>query len=373
MQIFTRTSKELFCGKICAVRRFMKPGPKVNVHYILSKMTKEIIMWPLDNRKLWMMFLLLLPAILLGSCKQDDQHTVYISEKSSAWLGVRVVPLSEKMLKNMDIEKGVKITRIFTDSPADKAGLEVDDVILAYDGKDVSTPDDLVDMVGQTGIGEKAEIIYLRGGEKKSLTATIDKRENDAHFWFFGHPERFPGEKSKEAWLGVETTSLNDQLSSYFKTPEDIGVLVKRVKKDSPAEKAGILAGDVIIGVADRKIHSTGDLSRSIRYYNPDEEVDIKIIRDKKEKTFRVKLGETDRHYNFRFYGDIPEDFEMPDIDINAPDIDIDHDIRIEIDKEKLRKMEKEIKQELEEKNTELKEKIDALREKLEKLTVKEI
>jgi predicted metalloprotease with PDZ domain len=351
----------------------MKPGMKVNVHNILGKVIKETIMWFLDGRKLCMMFLLLLPALLLGSCKKDDQHTTYISKKSGAWLGVRVVSLSEKMLKNMDIEKGVKITRIFADSPADKAGLEVDDVILAYNGSEIASPDDLVNMVGRTGIGEQAEITYLRSGEKKFVTATIAERENTRTFRFLGHPERFSEEKSKEAWLGVETVSLTDQLRSYFKAPGDMGVLVQKVKKDSPADKAGILAGDVIIGVADREIHSTGDLSRSIRYYNPDEEVDIKIIRDKKEKIFRVKLGETDRHYNFRFYGDIPEGFEIPDIDINVPDIDFDHDIRIEIDKEKLRQIEKDIKQELKEKNTELEEKMDVLREKMEKLNLNEI
>lgn len=330
-------------------------------------------MQPFDNKKLYMMFILLLPAILLGACKRDDQHTVQVTKKSGAWLGVRVVPLSEKMMKNMDIDKGVKITRIFKDSPADKAGLEVDDIILAYNGTDIAIPEDLVDMVEQTGIGGQAKITYLRSGEKISVTASIAERKSNTQFRFFGHPERPPKEKSKEAWLGVETTSLSDQLRSYFKAPGDMGVLVKSVQKDSPAEKAGILAGDVIIGVADREIHSTDDLRRSIRYYNPDEEVAIKIIREKKEKTFTVKLGETERNFNFRFYGDIPADFEVPDIDIDVPDVDIDHDIRIEIDNEKLKQMEKEIKQELEEKKSELKEKMDALHEKLEKLNVKEI
>ena len=158
-------------------------------------------------------------------------------------------------------------------------------------------------------------------------------------------------EFDKRAWLGVKTESLNDQLREYFAAPVDLGVLVKEVIKDSPAENVGLKAGDVIIKVADRDIENARDLVRSINYYDPDEVVEITVIREKKEKRFKVKLGETRSSQNFHFYGIEDDLIEVQEFDFAVPDIEMHHDIDVQIDTEsiedindKIDKIDKDIK-----------------------------
>jgi hypothetical protein len=95
--------------------------------------------------------------------------------------------------------------------------------------------------------------------------------------------------------------------------------------------------------------------------------VEIKIIRAKKESTLSVRLGETDRGMNFRFYGDVPGEFNWHGMDIDIPEIDIDHDIQIEFDEKKLEELEREIEEKINVKTIELKEKLDALEQELER------
>ena len=327
------------------------------------------------RRNLSLILVLIIPSIILGSCTKDDRDVIFTSGKSKSWLGVNVVGLSEKMLSNMDIKQGVRVTKVYTGSPADEAGIEEDDIIIKYDGKNVNSPEDLVDLVRGTDLGKEVEITYLRNGETKTVGAKIAERRGSSRIRIFKRPRNIPGEALQKTWLGVSTTSLNDQLRAYFDVPEDLGVMVKEVADDSPAEKGGILAGDVIIGVADRKIRSTRDLSRSIQYYNPEEEVDIKLVRDKKEKSVRVKLGAADQNFNFHFFGDTPEHIVIPDLDIEVPEID--PEIHIEIDEKKLEELERRIEDEVQVKTIELKKRIKALekelKNKIEKVPVKEI
>ncbi len=323
---------------------------------------KEKNMYHSSKSKWHMFILLILPSLLIGSCHRDDQDVRIISDKSRVWMGVHVAGVSDKLLQNMDLDHGVKVVRVFEGSPAEAAGLEEDDIITEFDGHAVKDADKLADLVQQTGAGEEAEVVFVRSGEQKEATVKIADRPARSYF----RHGRIRLENAKRTWLGVETTALNEQLRAYFGVPDDLGVLVKKVVEKSPAEKSGLRAGDIIIGVADRKIRSTRDLARSIRYYDPDETVEIKIIRKEKESTLSVRLGETDSSMNFRFYGDGPGKFNWHDMDIEIPDIDIDHDIQIEIDKNKLENLEREIEEKINVKTIELKEKLDALQQELE-------
>ncbi len=330
-----------------------------------------------NTRKLGVALILIIPAIIFGACQKDDHDDILLVEKSNSWLGVQVVSLSDKILKNMDIEYGVKITRVYKDSPAETAGLENDDIIMDFDGRKVANPEKLIELVRDAEIGAEVEITFLRRGEQKTSKAKIAERHENAQINIFKSPRKMQIKGSKRTWLGVETTSLNDQLRSYFKVPEDLGVLVKEVVKDSPAEAGGIQAGDVIVGVADRKIRSSRDLSRSIYYYDPDEVVEIKLVRDKKEKSLRVKLAETKGGFNFHFFGDDPEHLDIHDFFIENPEIELESDIQIEIDEKKLEDLEQKIEQQIKVKTIELKEKLNSLekelQQKLEKIQIRKI
>ena len=159
------------------------------------------------------------------------------------------------------------------------------------------------------------------------------------------HVFRGEGERSERGFLGVSTLALSDQLADYFKAPRDRGVLVTGVEHDSPADRAGIEAGDVILSVEDDPISDPGELRRAIRDRRPEATVEIGIIRRGERRTLRATLDEAPDFGSLdwegtgpgRFRVEIPrihleglrnlgipelENFELPDIDI--PDIEID-------------------------------------------------
>jgi hypothetical protein len=105
----------------------------------------------------------------------------------------------------------------------------------------------------------------------------------------------------KAGFLGVQIQNLSEQLSDYFKVKDGNGVLVSEVVQDSPAEKAGLKAGDVITKVDSEDIENAGDLTSTIRGYEPEAEVLISVIRDGKKKKLKATLGEAEQKYFHNF------------------------------------------------------------------------
>ncbi len=95
------------------------------------------------------------------------------------------------------------------------------------------------------------------------------------------------------AWLGVHIQDLTDQLQQFFNVKGNRGVLVSEVVPDSPAEQAGLEAGDVITAVDGEPIEDTATLRKLIRAHKPETEVTITYVHNKKEKTKQVTLGKS--------------------------------------------------------------------------------
>ncbi len=128
----------------------------------------------------------------------------------------------------------------------------------------------------------------------------------------------FSGEKA--GFLGIQLQDLSEQLSDHFKVKDGNGVLISEVVKDSPAEKAGLKAGDIIIKVDDDVIENAGDLRSVIRSYKPEEKVSISVIRDGKKKKLNATLGETEQEY-FHNFGNF-EGFEFPEFQFDQQEFE---------------------------------------------------
>jgi serine protease Do len=88
--------------------------------------------------------------------------------------------------------------------------------------------------------------------------------------------------------LGIEAESLTEQLGEYFGVKE--GVMVRSVAKDSPAEKAGIKAGDVLVKVDQTKVTSPGEVTSAVRSARPRKTFPVEIIRDRHPLTLNVTM-----------------------------------------------------------------------------------
>jgi serine protease Do len=92
-------------------------------------------------------------------------------------------------------------------------------------------------------------------------------------------------------WMGVAIQNITPELAEYYGIDSTRGVYVAKVYEDNPAHEAGIKSGDVILEVNGEKIETSRDLTLTIANLKVDETVDVKIIREGKEKTVNVKLG----------------------------------------------------------------------------------
>jgi serine protease Do len=93
-------------------------------------------------------------------------------------------------------------------------------------------------------------------------------------------------------WLGVSIQPLTPELAKSFGAKDTKGILVSDVVPDSPAAKAGIKAGDIVLEFEGKKVEAPGDLQRGVGLTNPGGDVKLKVWRDQGEKTFTVKVGE---------------------------------------------------------------------------------
>ncbi len=263
---------------------------------------------------------------------------------------------------NMSQPRGVGITQVIKDSPAEKAGLRKDDVILRLDGENITSVRKLNRLVSEIAPDQSVRVTVSRGGAEQELTATIGKRNNTsmAEGWSFGEPgrvwkferdpktfkfenmpfERFGFDLDKDGDLtfllnpgrriGVSTMQLNKQLAEYFGITGGKGVLVTSVTDDGPAAKAGVKAGDVITAIDGEAVDSPGDLSRVINR-KKEGEVTLTVIRNKSQQTIRVTPNEGSGFSGAPGRPQVGRRIVIPRIHIpTIPDIDIEMP-RIEI------------------------------------------
>jgi serine protease Do len=290
------------------------------------------------------LIIVILIPILAFSAELQEKNVMIIKGDDGPWLGVRIEDLSAKMLNNLGLENGIRVREVLENSPAQKVGIEEDDILISFNGKVLDDSDELVKMVKKSEVGDEVTIGYYRDGKKSKASIKLAEREQPNIMRWYGKDGKHKIIKpEKKAWLGVKTESLNDQLRDYFGAPNGLGVLVKEVIKESPAEKVGLKAGDVIIKVADRDIKNAKDLVRTINYYNPDEVVEVTVMREKKKKSFKVTLGETKGMANFQFYGFDDKMIEVPDVDVTLPYIEDIPDMDVIIEKEKIEDFENQM------------------------------
>lgn len=230
---------------------------------------------------------------------------------SGSFLGVGVREVDSERAKELKLreEFGVEVTKIEADSPAEKAGLKVGDVVQEYQGQRVEGTEQFVRMVRETPAGRAAKLSIIRNGSQQSITATIGARKGMKMYAQgvpmegFRLPERdfnlvIPDvPKAMMSWrsgmIGIEGESLADsQLASFFGVKE--GVLVRSVLRGSAAEKAGIKAGDVLTKVNDTKVTTPRDVTAAMNEARSANKrtLSVVVMRERKELTLPVTVDD---------------------------------------------------------------------------------
>jgi serine protease Do len=221
-----------------------------------------------------------------------------------AYLGVGVIDLTDDRVKalNLKDDRGVEVKRVEENSPAARAGLKENDVILEVNGKAVENIDQFVHSIADGHPGSKVDLTIWRNGARQTLSATLDSRPYNPFFGFDGPdapippmPQIPPGISNAFPFLpnnaplvGFEGEPLSSQLAEFFGVKQ--GVLVRTVDAKTPAEKAGLKAGDVVIKVNGTPVTSPREITGLVRM-SRGKTASFSVVRNKKEITLEVDVS----------------------------------------------------------------------------------
>ena len=157
-------------------------------------------------------------------------------------IGVLIRDISPTLKEALELSTldGALVSDVVEDSPADKAGLEKGDIIVAFNGEDILDASDIRNSVGLIEPGERADITYLREGKRRSTRIEVEEFEEEREVLDESAAEDIP---ALESFSGASITDIPDDMELRGGTD---GVLVASVERSSKAERAGLRKGDII-------------------------------------------------------------------------------------------------------------------------------
>jgi serine protease Do len=226
----------------------------------------------------------LLVGVPLWAGPGPERALVQVLEVDGAgYLGVRMRDVTTKDQEDLGLERemGVVIEGVEEDSPAARAGLQEMDVILEYSGIPVLGARQFRRLVSETPAGRTVDVKVWRARRSVDLKVEIGERKGRSHIWGPGEERGFTlripeipevplGDTIRFHWpgsrprLGISGSSLTEQMAEFLGIQESRGVLVMEVFEGTPAEKAGLRAGDVVTAVNGKQVGSPEELSSSL-------------------------------------------------------------------------------------------------------------
>lgn len=269
-----------------------------------------------------------------GEPQRIERQMRIFTDDGGSYLGVQLQEVTKDNFGKYGLKdvRGAAIEKVSDNSPAKQAGLQDGDVIVKFDGEEVSSVRKLQRLIGEVAPDHQAKVTVLRGGSERDLNVTLGKRPgaafqngnftvltpNERSFEFsspvlrgdtFPIAPSFPdGDLFKTqpngpggdnlVWnffsgrrIGVSSMALTKQLGDYFGVADGKGILISSVQENSPAAKAGLKAGDVIVEADGQAVANTAELSKALG--NKDKKtINLTILRNKKRQNITVEPEE---------------------------------------------------------------------------------
>jgi C-terminal processing protease CtpA/Prc len=275
---------------------------------------RSIAIAPIARRRVWFAVVTFSAAVLLssvafagppasdGGTDKVVKKVRVVAESGKPFLGINMEKLDADVLKGLDasVKKGVVITRVVEGSPADEAGLEDGDIVILFDRKEVGSPDELKELVGNARVGDTVGVKVVRSGEPRSFKVTIGEWPDDESvaviapeaFHWMGDGKNLFQMNFGRGRLGVQVAELNEGLAPYFGVEEGGGVLVLDVVEGSAAAKMGVKAGDVIRRIDGEKVGSVEELVDAVGDLESGKKFELGLVRAKKGMTLEGEAAE---------------------------------------------------------------------------------
>ncbi len=246
----------------------------------------------------------------------DDDNFQILMGSGGGWLGVGVSEVSAEKVKSLKLpeERGALLGKIVLDSPAAKAGLKENDVVLELNGQRIEGTEQFRRMIHEIPAGRTANLAVWRDGRSQNIKVTVGKQESGNMKVFADGPKSFafkmptlpempemsgldhlrtfamvsPG----RPLLGIDAENLKGDFGNFFGAPEGEGVLVRGVFANSPASKAGLKVGDVITSLNGDRIRNASELREKLLTHHQEKSIQLGVLRNKSELKLSVELPE---------------------------------------------------------------------------------
>jgi serine protease Do len=193
--------------------------------------------------------------------------------------------------------EGVIVQKVVQESPAARAGFQTGDVITRVGKKEVRDDEELEDLLATHKAGEQLTFHVMRGGKDRDVQVTLGERPAPAAEAKRESPEKGPAPaagppRGRPAQLGVSVLPLRPEVRERFGVQADKGVLVAQVSPGTPAAKAGLKAGDVIVRLDGQAVNDPPQLRAIVQQAGVNKKVDVVVQRDGEQKTLTARLAE---------------------------------------------------------------------------------
>ncbi|MFA7384194.1 MAG: DegQ family serine endoprotease [Desulfurivibrionaceae bacterium] len=202
------------------------------------------------------------------------------------WLGVMIQPVTPELAAQFKMERpiGALVGEVTPASPAEKAGVKPGDVIVEFNGEEISHMSMLPNLVAGTPVGSRAEITLFRKGALKKLPVVIAKLDE----------EQLAANEPAEAInkrLGLGVQDLTPEIAAALGITDKQGVLITGVEPNSPAAEAGLRKGDLILEFNQRAVRDTKTFLNEVKKLKAKSTVSFFIKRDGRTRFFGLRLN----------------------------------------------------------------------------------
>ncbi len=249
-----------------------------------------------------------------------DGNLQYFMGSGGGWLGVGVSEVSSAKAKSLKLpeERGAILGRIVPDSPAAKAGLKENDVVMEINGQRIEGTEQFRRMIREIPAGRTANLTVWRDARSQNIKVTVGKPEmsnmkvlsDGPKSFAFSMPElpampdlsglerlrTFALVSPGHPLLGIDAESLSGDFGNYFGALDGEGVLVRGVFANSAAAIAGLKVGDVITSLNGERIRSASELREKLLTRHQEKAIQLAVLRNKIAMTLSVELPQREEH-----------------------------------------------------------------------------